>query len=310
MAKQVFRPFEIKSKDAEKKFSLPLIHDYAPPPVEEEVVEEVYEGPTADDLRKEADAFRKGWEIEKQHMIEEAQKNADDIVKKAEDTASEELRKQNEQAEIIKAEAEKNAAEIVEKAKVEAEQIIQQAHDEEAKLKAEASETGYAEGHDQSYKEGSEEVERLIQRLHKMIEAIMFRREEILKETEQQIVELVILISRKVVKIISETQKTTIMSNVLAALKKVRARGKVILRVNVEDLKLTSANTAEFIKRIENVEGISVMEDSTVDKGGCIVETDFGAIDARISSQLGELENKILEISPVKSITKVPGTVE
>ncbi|MBQ5999000.1 MAG: flagellar assembly protein FliH [Treponema sp.] len=310
MAKQVFRPNEIKTKDIEKKFSLPLIHDYAPPPVEEEVEEEVYDGPTADDLRKEAEAFKQGWEIEKQHMLEEAQKSADEIVKKAEEAAFEEVKRQTDQAQVIKADAEREAADILEKARTEAAQIVQEAREEEAKLKSTASETGYAEGHDEGYKQGAEEVERLIQRLHKMIESIMVRREEILKETEQQIVELVILISRKVVKVISETQKTTIMSNVLAALKKVRARGSVILRVNVEDLKLTSANAGEFVKRIENVEGITVMEDSTVDKGGCIVETDFGAIDARISSQLGELENKILEVSPVKSITKVPGTVE
>ena len=45
-----------------------------------------------------------------------------------------------------------------------------------------------------------------------------------------------------------------------------------------------------------------ILEDSSVEKGGCIVETDFGAIDARISSQLTELENKILEVSPLKTI--------
>ena len=135
----------------------------------------------------------------------------------------------------------------------------------------------------------------------------MLRREEILKETEQQIVELVILMTRKVVKIISETQKTTIMSNVLAALKKVKTRGVVTLHVNLEDLRLSTANVDEFIKRVENIQVITVVEDSTVEKGGCIVETDFGAIDARISSQLGELEDKIMEISPVKTIKKNTG---
>ena len=132
----------------------------------------------------------------------------------------------------------------------------------------------------------------------------MLRREEILKETEQQIVELVILMTRKVVKIISETQKTAIMSNILAALKKVKSRGNVILHVNLEDLKLATANADEFIKRVENIQGITVVEDSTVEKGGCVVETDFGAIDARISSQLSELEEKIMEISPIKSVKK------
>ena len=94
------------------------------------------------------------------------------------------------------------------------------------------------------------------------------------------------------------------MANVVAALKKVRTRGAVTLRVNLEDVKLTTANISEFIKHIENVEGITVLEDSSVEKGGCIVETDFGAIDARISSQLTELENKILDVSPVKNIKR------
>ena len=94
------------------------------------------------------------------------------------------------------------------------------------------------------------------------------------------------------------------MANTMAALKKVKTRGEVTLRVNLEEVKLTSEHAKEFISHVENVQGITVLEDSSVERGGCIVETDFGAIDARISSQLQELENKILEISPVKNIKR------
>ena len=55
---------------------------------------------------------------------------------------------------------------------------------------------------------------------------------------------------------------------------------------------------------MENVKNISVIEDSTVDQGGCIIETDFGEIDAKISSQLNELEQRILEVSPIRSKAK------
>ena len=140
--------------------------------------------------------------------------------------------------------------------------------------------------------------------MHKILEAVMQRREEILQDTESQIVELVILMARKVIKILSENQKNVIMANTVAALRKVKTRGNVTLRVNIEDVKLTTAHADEFIQHVENVQGITVQEDSSVEKGGCIVETDFGAIDARISSQLTELENKILEVSPVKNIKR------
>ena len=307
MAKQVFRPNEIKIKENEKKFTLPLLHDYRPHEEKTEVVEEVYQGPTAEDLRKEAEAFRQGWEIEKQHLLEEANAEAEKIVKNAKDAAFEEVKRQTDEASVLKADAQKQAEEIIAKAKADAAKIIQDAHSEEQKIKISAKEDGFKQGHDEGYSAGESEIGRLVDRLRKMVEAVMLRREEILKETEQQIIDLVILMTRKVVKIISETQKTTIMSNILAALKKVKARGTVALHVNLEDLRLATANVDEFIKRVENIQGITVVEDSTVEKGGCIVETDFGAIDARISSQLNELEDKIMEISPVKSIKKNAG---
>lgn len=304
MAKQVFRPNEIKLKDNEKKFTLPLLHDYRPHEEKPEVVEEIYQGPSAEDLRKEAEAFRQGWEIEKQHLLEEANAQADEIIKNAKDAAFEEVKRKTDEASVIKSDAQSQADEIIANAKSEAEKIIQDARLEEQKIKDDAKQDGFKQGHDDGYSAGESEIERLVERLRKMVEALMLRREEILKETEQQIVELVILMTRKVVKIISETQKTAIMSNVLAALKKVKSRGNVILHVNLEDLKLASANADEFIKRVENIQGITVVEDSTVEKGGCVVETDFGAIDARISSQLSELEEKIMEISPIKSVKK------
>ena len=307
MAKQVFRPNELKIKENEKKFTLPLLHDYRPHEEKTEVVEEVYQGPTAEDLRKEAEAFRQGLEIEKQHLLEEANAEAEKIVKNAKDAAFEEVKRQTDEASVLKADAQKQAEEIIAKAKADAAKIIQDAHSEEQKIKISAREDGFKQGHDEGYSAGESEIGRLVDRLRKMVEAVMLRREEILKETEQQIIDLVILMTRKVVKIISETQKTTIMSNILAALKKVKTRGTVALHVNLEDLRLATANVDEFIKRVENIQGITVVEDSTVEKGGCIVETDFGAIDARISSQLNELEDKIMEISPVKSIKKNAG---
>lgn len=302
MAKAVFRPGE--AKQVEDKVMLPLVKDYTPV---EEVIEEVseeYTGPTADDLRREAEEFKANFENEKQQMLAEAQKQADEIVKKAEDTAFAEVKRQTDSAAIIKADAENEAARIIEKAKAEAAQIIADAQAQSSKTENDAYQKGYDAGHEEGYRNGSDEVNRLVDRMHKILEAVMQRRDEILQETESQIVELVILMARKVIKILSENQKNVIMANTLAALKKVKTRGAVTLRVNIEDVKLTTAHADEFIQHVENVQGITVLEDSAVEKGGCIVETDFGAIDARISSQLSELENKILEVSPVKNIKR------
>lgn len=302
MAKSVFRPQEIKAQ--QDTVVLPLYKNYAPEEPEIEEVVEEYTGPTAEDLRREAEAFKQQWELEKTKLTQTAQAEADEILKKAEDAAFQEVKRQTDQAAIIKAEAENQAQEIIKKAEAQAEQLLEEAQVRRQSIENESRQKGFEEGHEEGYQKGVAEVERLTERMHKMLEAVMQRREEILRDTETQIVELVILMCRKVIKILSENQKNVVMANVLAALKKVKTRGKVTLRVNLEEVKLTSEHADEFIKHIENVEGITVLEDSAVEKGGCIVETDFGAIDARISSQLTELENKIIDVSPVKNIKR------
>ena len=172
------------------------------------------------------------------------------------------------------------------------------------KIEEDSYKDGFNEGRENGYREGTQEANRLVDRLHVILDRVMDKRQEILDGTEQQIVELVLLMTRKIVKIISENQKNVVMSNVLQALRKVKGRGDVTVRVNISDLKLTTEHTKDFLQSVENITNLTILEDSSIDRGGCIVETDFGAIDARISSQLSELEQKILEISPIKTVTK------
>ena len=107
--------------------------------------------------------------------------------------------------------------------------------------------------------------------------------------------------AKKVIKVISENQRNVVVNNVIQALRKLKSRGDVVIRVNLADLELTSEHTRDFMERIENVKSITVLEDSTVERGGCIIETDLGQIDARISSQINDIEERILEMMPIRT---------
>lgn len=303
MNKNLFQPNEIKTKDGD--FKLGLVHNFEPP-VEEVEVEEVpeYTGPTVEDLEREVAEYRANWEQEKQKMIDDAQEEAQSIIDNAKEAAFAEVKRQSDEAQTIKTDAQATAEQIIKNAQEDASLILEKAEEDKKEIGKNAYDEGYKSGEEMGFASGKEEVSRLIDRSHKILQAVMNRREEILNETEQQIVELVLLMSRKVVKIMSDNQKQVVMANVLSALKKVKGRGDVTIRVNIEDVKLTTEHIKDFIGQVENIKGITVVEDGSVDKGGCIVETDFGAIDARISSQLSELENKILEVSPVKTMQK------
>lgn len=303
MAKTVFKPTEVQKKEdpvvleLSKKFHVELA-------VEEIEEEPLFEGPTADDLRREAEVFLKEWEVEKAALIESAHKEAETILQEAQHAAFEEVKRKTDQGQEIKQTAQDEANQIIANAEKQAQELISETTKKMQDEQKTSYDDGFKKGQEDGFKEGSLEANRLIDRLHTIIERTMDKRHEILAETEQQIVELVLLMTRKIVKVISENQKNIVISNVIQALRKVKGRGDVTIRVNLADLGLTSQHTKEFLEAAENVKHISVVEDTTVDRGGCIIETDFGSIDARIMSQLNEIEQKILEVSPIRSRVK------
>jgi len=315
MAKAVFRQGEVAISENKRVLDPPtafpeLAHlTFAEDELEEipSAVEE-YTGPTADDLRREADDFIRKWEIEKQAMISSARGEAERIMKEAEDAAFREVKRKSDEGQTIKREAEDEAQRIIAEAEQKAALLEAQARAGLAEENKKAREEGRAAGREAGFVEGKDEVERLVTRMQTVLERAQDKRADILEQTEQEIINLVLLISRKVIKVISENQRNVIISNVVQALRKVKGRGNILIRVNMADLKLATQNKNEFINFVEGAKSIQVVEDTSVDEGGCIIETDFGEIDARISSQLAELEAKILEISPIKSRAKSDGT--
>jgi len=303
VAKNVFRAVEVQISGDSVKIAAPerlkpltsFVEDLEP---------EEYSGPTADDLRREAEAFKQNWEREKEAMVAEAEAEAERIVKEAENTAFEEIRKKTEQAQQAKKDADHEAERAVAEAEERAAKIIADAESKSGQLESDAFEKGKKEGFDAGWQEGKAEADRVIERLHIILSKAVERRHQIIEESEAQIVELVISMAKKVVKAISESQKNVVLNNVVQALAKLRSKSDIVVRVNLDDLSATTEHAKEIMERIERVNNVTVAEDSTVDRGGCIIETDFGEIDARISSQLREIEERIREISPIRSLPK------
>ena len=313
MAKAVFRPGELVNISEKIMISSPdlnavsvdMPHESSED-AEAQPQEEVYNGPTAEELRREAEAFTEQWNTERETMIQTAKDEAAAIVQAAEQTVSEERQHCSEEVAAMKAAAQAETEKILADAKQKAEELETETRKNLDNERKEAFDQGKEDGRLEGFAEGKIEVDRLIERTQIVLERAQDKRGDILAETEQEIVNLVLLITRKVVKVISENQREVIISNVVQALRKVRDRGNIIIRVNLADLKLATEHTKNFIQMMEGVKSIQVAEDSSVDPGGCVIETDFGEIDARISSQLSEMESKILEASPIKARLKAP----
>ena len=188
------------------------------------------------------------------------------------------LRQAEEEQKQIIADAETEREKLLAVARTEAESIRQDAH---------------TAGHDEGFTKGYEQVEPVIARLKEITGRIVHKRQEILDGAESQIVELVLLIARKVIKIATKQSRLIAAENVRQALELVRKKGEVTIRINPADLKLSADSLQNITNAIERDGTIRFVEDTLIERGGCLIETEFGEIDARIHSQILEIENKI-----------------
>ena len=304
MARKIFKAAETKRISSKVLITPPLIALRTKGPeaveiVKEEgqeqsvgfAVEEVESGPSFEESRDKL--------LDEAKLVKtEAEKEAGQIKDEAEQAAFKVM--QQKTVEVKKA---------TEKAKAEAEHIIEEAETRAKKIEEEAKKKGLAlitearnkavsEGREDGYRKGEEE-KRLVERLHIILNAAIDKRKKMLDSTERQLIDLVLLISTKVVKVISEKTRAVVIANVKESLKKVSRDTEITIRVNTKDLEITTKHKNSFIKMVEGLEKVTVEEDSRVDPGGCIIETSFGDIDARIQKQLGLLEERIRELLPI-----------
>lgn len=309
MAKKIFKSNEVKIVGSKVLIAPPKISRSRRKKEEEveEAVEVTELGETEEVKEVKAEVVHiPSIEEEKEKILEEAkkikedaEKEAERIKQEAEETAFRLVQQKTVEARKIKEDTENEAKRIVEDANLKAEQIIKEAEEKAEEILEKAREEAFESGFNEGFQKGEEEVKRLIDRLHIILQAAIDKRKEIIKNAESQLIDLVLLIARKVVKTISEEERNVVIENIKEALKKIRGEAEITIRVNIKDLEITTRQRENFISMVESLENVRIEEDSRVDPGGCIIETSFGDIDARIQTQLNIIEEKIREIAPL-----------
>lgn len=295
MSNPVFKSTNVAQLTNKIRLDVPV------PVIQKAELEEVeeYQGPSIEEIEAEIARLREEGQKELEEMRRQAEKDYEQIKVDAENNAFDRIKKATDESKQKLQEAELRAREIVSEAEIKSKEMLIEVEQKVSDIETQARDRGYDAGRNKGYDEGKEEVTRLVNSLNKIISATIERRNEIIRNVEKQLVMIVVLIARKVVKTISEHQKGVVMHNIREALLKVRGRTDVVIRVNIEDLELTTEHKDEFMKMVEDIRNVTILEDSTVDRGGCIIETDFGNIDARISSQFQEIEDRIKELMPI-----------
>ena len=183
-------------------------------------------------------------------------------------------------------EAKDRGQKILDAAHAEAEKMKNEALALKAKITAEM-EAARRKGFEQGKSEGLEAVT-------EMATSLTLTREKFYADAEPEIIKLVMTIAEKVIGKLVRENEETIRSIVRQALESAIGE-RITVRLNPEDYAVVAADEMEFRDILDRTKRISFKEDETVGKGGCIVETEVGTIDAQLETQLKAIK-KALQI--------------
>lgn len=131
--------------------------------------------------------------------------------------------------------------------------------------------------------------------LRSAAEDIHALREKVMRQSEDDVVNLVMMVARKVI-LREVTQDRHILSAVIqAAISDVSIRDEITIRLNPEDHALVSSNPNEYLRKELLTDKMQLKADASVQPGSCQIDTEMGTIDAGIDAQLDEIFRHLLE---------------
>ncbi|MDD2715502.1 MAG: FliH/SctL family protein [Candidatus Wallbacteria bacterium] len=208
-------------------------------------------------------------------LKEKSEREAREIVTKARQFAEEQL---------------KNSDALRKKASEESTILIKQSSDE-AQKKAYAD--GLLKGQEEGYQEGIAKTAALIEEAGKLLESINNSRDQIIFSLKDDLCRLITSYVRRIIKIELKLQPEIIISNISAALAKTNSKENITVILSEEDYDLILNHSEKLRKIVKGILNIKYLKEPNLKSGGCIVETDYGSIDATIEGQFHELQKTI-----------------
>lgn len=193
--------------------------------------------------------------------------------------------------------AKQEADEIVNKAHDEAEQLRAQAYDESEQIKQSAQEEGYQKGYQEALAAAQEEIARQQESLRQQQQdfetEIRTTKDNLMKETETKMVEILCEMISNVTGILLDDYQSVLFYMVNHAMEDMDDSKNFVIKVSSEDYK-DIASQKENIYGAQNPNiSIEIFEDTKLEPLQCLIETDNGIVDLSLDVQLKNLKTAL-----------------
>ncbi|MDR2577903.1 MAG: hypothetical protein LBC70_03695 [Chitinispirillales bacterium] len=153
---------------------------------------------------------------------------------------------------------------------------------------------GFAEGEKAGFaaaeKKFNAEIAKLKDQTAKYFKQLETSKKEMIHGLENILLKFCMELTKKAVACELAINPNVVLAAIKKSLSMIADRDNILIRVAPGDLE-TASGSKDFLSSVtERLENVRIEEDARIGKGGCIVESNSGMVDARLGVQLEEIE--------------------
>jgi flagellar assembly protein FliH len=196
-------------------------------------------------------------------------------------------------AEAIVAEARSKASEV-------ARSILADAH---RKGREEGLEQGLAEGRAKGHAEALAKAGAQLQQLQNAWTDAMAawdaRKADMERDVRLAVLQMAVIFAEKVAKRVIEADRSVVVDQVAAALRLTLKPSDVTVHIHPDDRLLLEEAMPRLMASFSHLKHITLIEESNMTRGGCVVVSGQGRIDATVETQLQRLAELLVPAQPL-----------
>ena len=168
-------------------------------------------------------------------------------------------------------------------------------------LREEGKSKGYEEGYAEGFKAGEQAAREasapLFEALQKAIRELSEFRKTMYPKVEREMIEMIVGLTQRVIQVELAGKEDRVKEMIRLAVQSVLDRESMVIQVHPEDQKHAQHILPELQQEFHEIKNVNFEGHSSIPRGSCIVDTNFGTIEARFDDLHDQIE-KILHLAP------------
>jgi flagellar assembly protein FliH len=201
--------------------------------------------------------------------------------------------------------------EYVEQARAQARALLETAQAEADALRERALEEARQRGRSEGFLVADAEItkraqaladEQVAERLstalpaiRSLSESLVAQRERWLADWETTAIRLSVAIAEKIVRRELHSRPQVVETVLREALELASGTSRLRMRLNPHDLEMLGARAQQIVEGLATCGDAAFVADASISRGGCVLETEHGVIDARVETHLERIASELLD---------------